>query len=42
MHVLHYLRGTLDFKIMYGGKGNTLLTPIGYVDTDYGGDTDPR
>jgi hypothetical protein len=42
MHVLQYIKGTLDYKITYGGSGNTSLTPYGYVDADYGGDRDTR
>ena len=40
-HVLHYIRGTLDFRITYGGKYKD-LAPIGYVDADYAGDLDNR
>lgn len=40
MHVLQYIKGTLDFKITYGGEGHTSLAPIGYVDADYAGDID--
>ena len=42
MRVLRYIKGTLDFKITYGGKGYTNLAPIGYVDADYAGDVDTR
>ena len=28
----------LHFKITYRGKGYTDLTPVGYIDADYGGD----
>jgi hypothetical protein len=38
MHVLQYIKGTLDYKITYGGPGNSSLTPYGHVDADYGGD----
>ena len=38
MHVLWYIKGTLDFKITYGREGYTGLTPVGYVDADYAGD----
>lgn len=41
-HVLQYIKGTLDFRITYGGKGYTNLAPIGYVDADYAGDVDTR
>jgi Reverse transcriptase (RNA-dependent DNA polymerase) len=42
MHVLQYIKGTLDNKITYGGSGRTSLTPYRYVDADYGGDRDTR
>lgn len=42
MRVLQYIKGTLDFKITYGGEGHTDLTPVGYVDADYAGDLDSR
>ena len=42
MHVLQCLKGTLHYRIMYGGKGFTSLAPVGYVDADYAGDTDTR
>ena len=38
MCILQYIKGTLDFKIMYRGKGYTNLALIGYIDTDYAGD----
>ena len=40
-HVLRYIRGTLGFRITYGGKHND-LAPIGYVNTDYAGDLNDR
>lgn len=40
MHVLQYIKGTLDFRITYGGEGHTDLAPVGYVDADYAGDID--
>ena len=40
-HILRYIRGTLGFRITYGGKHND-LAPIGYVDADYAGDLDDR
>ena len=40
--VLRYIKGTLDYKITYGGDGFTDLAPIGYVDADYAGDIDTR
>ena len=42
MHVLQYIKGTLDYKITYRGCGNTSLMPYGYVDADYGGDRNTR
>jgi len=42
MHILQYLKGTLHYKITYGGEGFTSLAPIRYVDADYAGDTDTR
>ena len=36
-HVLRYIRGTLAYKITYGGKCKD-LAPIGYVDANYAGD----
>lgn len=42
MHVLQYIKGSLDYKITYGGQGNSSLKPYGYVDADYGGDRDTR
>jgi len=40
MHILQYIKGSLDYKITYGGPGNTSLTPYGHVDADYGSDRD--
>jgi hypothetical protein len=42
MHILQYIKGSLDYKITYSGPGNTSLTPYGHVDADYGGDRDTR
>jgi len=36
-HVLRYIKGTLHYKITYGGEYKD-LKPIGYIDADYGGD----
>ena len=36
-HILHYIRGTLAYKITCGGKCKD-LAPIGYVDANYAGD----
>ena len=35
LHVLRYLKGTIDLKITYSASG--LLTPVGYADADLGG-----
>lgn len=40
LHTLVYLSGTLDYRIIY--YKDESLTPIGYVDADYGGYTDTR
>ena len=40
IHVLHYIKGSLHFKITYRGKGHTDLAPVEYVDADYGSDLD--
>jgi len=40
-HVLRYIKGTLDYKITYGGEFRD-LRPVGYVDADFGGDLDNR
>ncbi|KAG5717498.1 Copia protein, partial [Termitomyces sp. T112] len=37
-HVMQYVNGTLDYRIMY--RSGTDLKPIGYVDADYEGDLD--
>jgi hypothetical protein len=42
MHVLQYIKGTLDYKITYGGSGTTSFMLYEYVDADYGGDRDMR
>lgn len=39
-HTLAYLRGTLDYRILYKRDGS--LKPIGFVDADYGGYADTR
>ncbi len=40
MHVLGYLKGMLEYKIMYqrGSPENDGLTPIGFVDSSHGDD----
>lgn len=40
LHILQYIKGTLDYKITYSGDNYKSLTPYGYMDTDYAGDTD--
>jgi hypothetical protein len=42
MHVLRYIKATLNYKITYGGKNFKDLRPTGWVDADYGGDIDSR
>lgn len=39
-HTLCYLRGTLDYRIVYRKGGS--LKPLGFVDADYGGYADTR
>lgn len=43
-HVMAYIRGTLDYAIVYGGDGfeRESLRPVGFVDADYGGCVDTR
>ncbi len=40
MHVFAYLKGTMQYKIMYrrGTKADDGLTPVGYVDSSHGDD----
>lgn len=40
LHLLAYLKGTINYKITYHRGGS--LDPIGFVDADYAGDTDTR
>ena len=40
-HVLCYIKGTIEYRITYG-RNNKDIRPIGYADTDYGGDLDNR
>jgi len=35
LHVLHYLKGTINLKITY--PAGCSLTPVGYADADLGG-----
>lgn len=42
MHVLGYIKGTLHYRILYGGKGFTSITPYGYVDSDFAACPDTR
>ena len=39
-HVLSYIKGTLNYGLMYKGGGS--LNPIGFVDSDYAGCMDTR
>lgn len=38
LHTLCYLRGTLDYRIIYKRDGD--LKPLGFVNADYGGYAD--
>ncbi len=40
MHVLAYLKGTIEYRITYnrGNPDDDGLTPIGYVDSSHGDD----
>jgi len=38
MHVFAYVKGTLDYKIIYSLETSTGLNPIGYVNANYAGD----
>ena len=38
LHLLAYLKGTIDYRITYSWGGD--LSPIGFVDADYAGDVD--
>lgn len=40
MHVLQYIKGTLQFKVVFGGEGYRSITPYRYIDSDFAGDTD--
>lgn len=42
LHVLAYVKGTLDYQILYSRDLGGAIKPIGYVDSDYGGDLDTR
>ena len=40
LHVIGYIRNTMDYGLVYSRDAD--LTPIAYVDTDYGGCRDTR
>ena len=40
LHLLAYLKGSINYKISYSWGGD--LAPIGFVDADYAGDIDTR
>ena len=42
LHVLAYVKGTLDYCIVYSKTLGGLIKPTGYVDADYGGDLNTR
>lgn len=41
-HVLQYIKGTLHYRILYGGEGHRSVTPHGYVDASFADDLDTR
>ena len=40
MHILQYIKGTLHFKLTYGGEEHESIVPYGHIDADYGNDID--
>ena len=42
VHVLGYVKGTLDYKLTYSREFGNSLKPVVYMDADYGGDLDTR
>ena len=42
LHVLAYIKGTLNYKIVYNQDMRGSTKPLGYVDVDYSGDLDIR
>ena len=42
LHVLGYIKGTLNYRITYTRGSLGGLKPIEYVDSDYAGDSDTR
>jgi len=42
LHILAYIKGTLDYRITYHRGSNGGSKPFGYVDADYAGDSDTR
>lgn len=42
LHMLAYVKGTLNYRIPYSRDLGGSTKPIGYVDADYGGDLDTR
>lgn len=42
LHVLAYVKGTLNYRIVYSKDLGGSTKPVGYVDADYGGDLDTR
>lgn len=40
LHVLAYVKGTLDHRIVYSKDLGGTTKPTGYVDADYEGDLD--
>ena len=42
LHVLTYIKGTLDYRIVYSKGSGVSAKPDRYVDADYGGDLNTR
>ena len=42
LHVLGYVKGTVDYKLTYSKQLNNNIKPSGYVDADFGGDLDTQ
>lgn len=39
---MRYLKGTLEFGLVYGGQNSAGHTLVGYVDDDFVGDLDKK
>ena len=42
LHMLRYIKGTLNYHITYSKQENKSIKPIGYVNADFSGDHDTR